>query len=150
MDPKEDKSKKNWLEVINTSKFWLAILVLIIAVGAYLDLRPNHQNSSTKTSITKGTISVPTAKMDISQSGFTPQTLIVKPGTEVTWTNSDGQPHKVAADPYPADNSIPGFDSTQLLQKGDSYSFSFQKVGTYHVHDESDPLKLNATITVEN
>ena len=144
------RNNKSLSTLLNNSWFWVGSLVIIVAVGAYLDLRPNPQSPVGKTTISRGTIKQMTAKAQISQDGFSPEVLIIKPNTEVTWTNTDGQPHKIAADPYPADNSISGFSTTQLLQKGDSYSFRFEKTGVYHVHDELNPLKITGTVKVEN
>jgi plastocyanin len=118
----------------------IASAVILLSIAAAISYhRSNHSALNPKDQ----------AIVSITNQGFSPSTLLVKPGTAVTWTNSDSQPHEVAADPYPKNNSIPGFDSTQVLQAHDSYSFKFEKSGTYHYHDQLNPLKLLGTVTVK-
>jgi len=52
---------------------------------------------------------------------FAPQTLTIKTGTTVTWTNNDTAPHTVKS-------SV--FESPQLAQ-GQSFPYTFNQVGTY-------------------
>ena len=68
----------------------------------------------------------------IQNFAFTPQTLTVKAGTKVTWTNSDSAPHTVTSTDGPSTSASPTglFDSGQLAS-GASYSFTFTKAGTY-------------------
>ena len=54
---------------------------------------------------------------------FSPASLTVAAGTEVTWTNADGVDHTVTAD----DDS---FDSA-ALSGGDTFSFTMADPGTY-------------------
>ena len=113
------------------------ILLTIAAAITYHETK--HQAANPKNN----------AIVSITGQGFNPTAISVKAGAVVTWTNNDGQPHEVAADPYPKNNSIPGFDSTVVLQTNDSYSFSFSKRGTYTYHDQLNPFKLNGTIEVK-
>ncbi|HEX2914421.1 MAG TPA: cupredoxin family copper-binding protein [Chloroflexia bacterium] len=78
-------------------------------------------------------------KVDISQFKFGSGTLTIKAGTKVTWTNQDSAPHTVTAD-----NSSWTSDT---LQKGQSYSYVFNKPGLVKYHCEIHP-NMTATITV--
>jgi len=89
------------------------------------------------------------AQVSITKDGFVPATITVSKGTQLTWTNTDTEPHQVAADPYPKNDSIPGFDSTIILQQDESFSFTFEQSGTYTYHDELHPLDIKGTIVVE-
>jgi plastocyanin len=62
--------------------------------------------------------------VSIANFTFGPQTLTVKAGTTVTWTNKDDTPHGIAS----ADNA---FKKSQALDTDDSYSFTFATPGTY-------------------
>jgi plastocyanin len=68
----------------------------------------------------------------IQNFAFAPQTLTVKVGTKVTWTNSDTTPHTVTSvNGLSTSASLTGlFDSGPLAQ-GQSFSFTFSKAGTY-------------------
>jgi plastocyanin len=90
-----------------------------------------------------------TAQVTITDNGFSPATLHVALGTQVTWTNNGKTVYQVASDPHPAHNSISGFKSDIKLMAGDSYSFIFEKSGTYHYHDEQAPLKRQGTVIVD-
>jgi plastocyanin len=65
----------------------------------------------------------PTAAVQIKDFAFAPQVLTVKPGTTVTWINSDEDPHTVTAN----DKS---FHSAALDTK-DKFAFTFTKPGQY-------------------
>lgn len=64
----------------------------------------------------------------ISSFTFSPATLTVKVGTTVTWTNNDDVPHSIVADPSGADFKSGNFG------KGESFSFTFNKVGEFAYH----------------
>jgi len=66
----------------------------------------------------------PTIAVAIDNSNFTPQTLTVKAGTTVTWTNKDTIPHGISA----LKNA---FSRSKVLSTNDSYSFTFTTPGTY-------------------
>jgi plastocyanin len=59
----------------------------------------------------------------IADFTFEPGTLEVAAGTEVTWENQDGVPHRIASD----DGS---FDSDDLGQ-GDTFSHTFDSAGEF-------------------
>jgi plastocyanin len=60
----------------------------------------------------------------IANFTFTPQTLTVRAGTTVTWTNKDDIPHGIAW----ADNA---FARSKPLDTDDSYSLTLTTPGTY-------------------
>ncbi|MGA8079384.1 MAG: cupredoxin family copper-binding protein [Xanthobacteraceae bacterium] len=72
---------------------------------------------------------------------FTPQTLTVKAGTKVTWTNRDDIPHGIASD-----NNA--FAKSKALDTDDSYSFTFATPGTYKYFCYVHP-HMTGTIVVE-
>lgn len=91
---------------------------------------------------------VQSASVEITEKGFIPATLQVKKGTIVTFTNKDKAPHQPAVDPHPSHDSLAGFDAQTKLEKGQSYSFFFDKVGTWTYHDHLNPLKNNGIVKV--
>jgi plastocyanin len=66
----------------------------------------------------------PTSTVSIDNFSFGPQTLTVKAGTTVTWTNKDDIPHGIAS-------SNSAFKKSQALDTDESYSFTFTTAGTY-------------------
>jgi len=79
--------------------------------------------------------------VSISNFTFTPQTLTVKAGTTVTWTNKDDIPHGIASD-----NNA--FARSKALDTDDSYSFTFTTPGTYKYFCYVHP-HMTGTIVVE-
>lgn len=81
--------------------------------------------------------------MNIQDFDFQNQKLKIKVGTMVTWTNKDDAKHDVAPD-----NDGPDFiGSEKLLAKGESYSYTFAKAGTFAYHCTPHPY-MKAMIEV--
>jgi len=59
----------------------------------------------------------------IKMFAFTPQVITVAPGTTVTWTNADEDPHTVTA----TDKSF----HSAAMDEDDKFSFTFMKPGEY-------------------
>ena len=119
---------------------WAVISAVFFALILTVSLASRHQP--------KPKAPISSAAVSITASGFVPNTIFVKPGTRVSWTNQDAKAHQLAADPYPRDDSIPNFNNELVLQANDSYSFVFSKTGTYHYHDQLNPFKLTGTVIV--
>ena len=122
--------------------FILAILLIIIGVVTL------HSSTKVKTKNTSASGAV-AGKVDITSTGFVPATISIKAGETISWTNQDNAPHEVSADPYPKDNSIPGFVNKKGLLKGNSLTFTFTKAGTYTYHDELHPYALKGVVVVK-
>jgi plastocyanin len=83
----------------------------------------------------------PAAAIGIDNFTFNPQTVTVKAGTTVTWTNRDDIPHGLAA----TNNA---FKRSQALDTDDSFSFTFTTPGTYQYFCYIHP-HMTGTIVVE-
>ena len=83
----------------------------------------------------------PASGVSIDNFTFTPQTLTVKAGTIVTWTNKDDIVHGVAW----TNNA---FAKSNALDTDDSYSFTFTTPGTYHYFCYIHP-RMMGSIVVE-
>jgi plastocyanin len=79
--------------------------------------------------------------VSIDNFTFGPQTLTVKAGTTVTWTNKDDIPHGIAS----ANNA---FTRSRALDTDDGYSFTFTTPGTYQYFCYIHPHMVG-TIVVE-
>ena len=71
---------------------------------------------------------------------FSPTTVTVKVGSTVTWTNLDDEPHTVFSDT--------GLFRSSALDTKDSFSYKFDKAGTYHYSCTIHP-RMVGTIVVE-
>jgi plastocyanin len=71
---------------------------------------------------------------------FSPISLTTEVGVEVTWVNQDDEPHTIVSDT--------GLFRSGALDTGNSYTFRFDKPGTYHVFCSIHP-QMTATIVVQ-
>ena len=77
--------------------------------------------------------------VEITSSGFNPATLEISQGDKVTWTNKGSAKAWPASAVHPTHNVYPGFDAKRGLSQGESYSFIFEKVGSWNYHDHLSP-----------
>jgi plastocyanin len=71
---------------------------------------------------------------------FAPASLTVSAGTTVTWTNLDDEPHTVVSDT--------GLFRSGAMDTNESFSFKFDKPGTYHYTCSIHP-RMVGTILVQ-
>jgi plastocyanin len=72
------------------------------------------------------------ATVVIQNFAFTPQTLTVKVGAKVTWTNADSTAHTVtSANGMSTSAAATGLFDSGTIGQGGSFSFTFTKAGTY-------------------
>jgi plastocyanin len=81
--------------------------------------------------------------VSIRDFAYSPATLTVKAGTTVTWTNYDNAPHDVVAK-----QSSPNAPDSNLLSKGESFSFTFNQPGTYEYLCTPHASFMQATVIV--
>jgi len=123
-------------------KFLLALLIGILLVAGCTQQPPPGNGGGNNTPPTTGNI------VKISGFAFVPQTITIKKGEAVTWTNEDSTPHIVASNPHPTHTDLPGMVSG-TLNKGDSYSFTFDKVGTWGYHCHLHPIMTGTVVVTE-
>jgi plastocyanin len=71
---------------------------------------------------------------------FVPMSLTVKAGSTVTWANMDDEPHNVVSDT--------GLFRSGAMDTNESFSFKFDKPGTYHFTCSIHP-RMVGTIVVQ-
>lgn len=84
-----------------------------------------------------------TDKVTIKDFAFGPSSITVKRGTTVTWTNQDDVRHDVT--PVKSDD----FEQSEMLGKGQSYSVTFDKVGTFAYFCSPHPYMKGQVIVTE-
>ncbi len=71
---------------------------------------------------------------------FAPMSITVKVGSSVTWKNLDGEPHTVT--------SVDGLFRSGALDQNDSFTFKFDKPGTYKYLCSIHP-RMMASVVVQ-
>src|SRR3989344_4949133 len=97
-----------------------------------------------KTGLVQGTV------VSIGPQGFNPAAITVKKGTTVIFLNEDlGAPHQPASNPHPIHTDYPGFDAGEPISPGGSYSFPFNRAGTWRYHDHLNPSRAGTVIVTD-
>ena len=112
----------------------LAVLI-VAATGTAVIVRQNKDNTSSNKSNSdmnmhsgssdSNSPATATNSVEINNFAFSPATITVKVGTKVTWTNKDSVGHNVV-ETDGADGPKSG-----TFAKGESYSFTYTKAGTF-------------------
>jgi plastocyanin len=103
-----------------------------------------------------------TRSVQISPVGFFPEVLEIVQGESVTFVNKGSGVHWPATEIHPSHSVYPGssiakcglnsesriFDACRGLNRGESYSFKFDKIGTWRYHDHLNP-GLKGVIVVQ-
>jgi len=82
-----------------------------------------------------------TKQVMIENYAFSPSSLSIKVGDTVTWTNMDTAPHTVTVSSGPVKFASPN------LQKGQSFTYTFTKAGTYQYYCAVHP-DMKGSVTV--
>lgn len=83
----------------------------------------------------------------IKDFAFSPAKITVKKGTTVTWTNEDSVGHNVVADDATNSGGLP--TSHALLAQGQTFSHTFNEVGTFNYHCAPHPHMKGVVEVVE-
>lgn len=83
-----------------------------------------------------------------SKSGFDQQTITIRKDQAVRFVNDSKVALRVASDPHPYHTDLPKFDAFTGIKEGESYAYTFDKVGTWKYHNHSAPSH-EATVIVE-
>lgn len=80
---------------------------------------------------------------------FSPAVVTVKKGSTVTWTNDGDAQVWIASNPHPTHTDYPGFDSKAAIDPGNTYSFTFNNVGSWGYHNHLNPTVQGTVIVTE-
>lgn len=85
--------------------------------------------------------------VNLTADGFNPQTLTVKVGTKVVWTNSSGARANVSSAVHPTHQLYPPLNLGNF-EDGEEVSLTFEEAGTYKYHNHLNPSQTG-TVVVE-
>ncbi len=87
-----------------------------------------------------GVLAAEPIKIGVKGFMFNPVTITVPAGSQVTWVNLDDEPHAVASDT--------GLFRSGGMDTNETFSFKFDKPGTYHYTCSIHP-KMVGTVIVQ-
>jgi plastocyanin len=93
--------------------------------------------------------SEPSAQVTIARSGISPETVSIKVGQSVTWTNTDAQSHRLEL--VNTGSGVPaiGFGGDEAVGRGETYSYAFSRAGTYTYTDATNPGQVRGFVIVK-
>ena len=115
-------------------------IALVLAFGAC-------KGSSTKPSNPE-----PTNVITITANGVSPKAIVVSPGSQVTFTNSDTRTHDMQSDPHPEHNDCPELAQVGFLKVGESRisgNLNTVRTCTYHDNAHEEDARLRGSITIQ-
>lgn len=107
----------------------LAIAFASLGVSLFISQEP-HEDSSIFDAREQDTVSVV-----LSDEGFIPRYVRVRNGTTVTFTTTREYQFWPASNEHPAHTIYSAFDPERPIDPGQSWSFTFDRVGEWRLHD---------------
>ncbi len=148
-------------------KLLILVVVILLVAGGYLlyhrqyakshkilpVLTPSPTESTTPAAVTSQAV-ISAHVVTYTDSGFSPKSLTIKKGETVTWINQSSESLWVASNPHPTHSGYPTkggcisstFDSCKPITKGESWSFTFDIVGTWGYHNHLNPSSRGTII----
>lgn len=83
-----------------------------------------------------------------TDAGFSPNKVTIKQGEVVTFENKSSNSFWPASDSHPSHKIYPEFDPKKAIPAGNTYDFTFDKVGVWGFHNHLKPSD-KGMITVE-
>lgn len=121
------------------------VAVIVIGGGGYLAL---HKSPSNQPQITNSAASsTGSSAITFDGSQFSPATLTVKSGTEVTIKNTSSGDLQMDSNPHPVHTDDTDLN-VGLFSAGQSKTFTVTKTGSFGYHDHLDP-SIQGQITIE-
>ncbi|MDL2341567.1 MAG: plastocyanin/azurin family copper-binding protein [Patescibacteria group bacterium] len=135
--------KKTPAIIIGTVVVVIALVAIVAASSGKKNTTDTAMSGNTDSSSTSASTSnaVAADKVTIANYMFGPADIKVKVGTTVTWTNTDSVKHNIVSD----DNMMP---DGKLIGKGEAYTYTFTKSGTYKYHCSPHPY-MHGSVVVE-
>jgi plastocyanin len=125
-----------------------ALIALVVVIVGMQNDAPSTDTSDGSPDSTNQSPDADTDSEDMAQGNavtiedfaFTPETITVKKGTTVTWTNNDSMEHTVTGND--------GGPDSELFGQGEEYSYTFDEVGTFTYFCKPHP-NMTGTVIVE-
>jgi plastocyanin len=86
--------------------------------------------------------------IEMTKDSFSPSQVQVNQSDQITFKNSDLAPHWPASNIHPSHIIYPEFDPKKAIEPGQSWTFKFDKAGTWRFHDHLNP-NITGTVVVQ-
>lgn len=121
----------------------LAVFILAVVVGAgYMYLKGS--GSPVVLATQTGNVVI-----KMGADSYSPEQIKIKKGTTITFQNVDTSARWPASDLHPSHLIYPEFDPRRPIAAGESWQFTFEKVGEWGIHDHLSPYITGKIIVVD-
>ena len=135
----------------------IGIAVIIVLLGGYLFYKSAYQAAP---SVNENPVVTGGNVVTLTDGGYVPSTLTIKKGDTVTFKNESSVAMWTASAMHPAHTGYSGtslsehcpdaantsFDACRGYQPGESWSFTFNKVGSWGYHNHLSPSQWGKVI----
>ena len=124
----------------------LIITIVLIAVVLYFSLLRNGVKGIGSTGLV---IDKDEVVISMQEGSYVPDEITIKRGTKVTFMNDDTGPRWPASDLHPSHGIYSAFDPRKPIKPEESWSFTFERVGEWGMHDHLAPYIKAEIVVVE-
>lgn len=136
-------------------RFKIALIIVVLGITGYFGYvlltgnKPVTPLIHTEETVpSREILQIAPAEVIISSKGFSPQTVKIKKGQAVEWTNKDRAQHQLVSDNYSAKNKT-GFAGQGPLKFSEEFLFTFFETGTYGYNDKLNSEGFRGIVIVE-
>jgi len=148
---------------MSKNSYLVAVIIALLALGGFILYKKQISQPKVKEVEQKITVKEEPKKPESTESGktteemadnqitymdsgFSPVSINIKLGETVTWKNDSSDLMWVASAIHPIHAEYPGFDQLKGSEKGTTYSFKFEKAGTWKFHNHLNPGKVGIVV----
>lgn len=85
----------------------------------------------------------------MKEDGYYPSELVIKKGTKITFINKSEYGTWPASDLHPSHSIYSAFDPKGVIMPGEKWSFVFEELGEWGMHDHLAPYITGQIVVVE-
>jgi plastocyanin len=162
MEETSEPSEPQKTDSGNGANYWvIGVITLVIVVGIIWfasskkqsTVSPTPAKNSTQNTQQPSTPASETQKqsaatIEYTNSGFSPQSVIIKSGDTITFKNSSSSSLQVASAPHPVHTDRPELNAPGPMPPGETFSTVITEKGTWKFHNHLDPAKFGS-VTVQ-
>ena len=127
-------------------KYLILAIIFLALVTAGLLLKKDVWGPSQPSEI--GDQNYASVVIQMNETEFSPAKITIKKGKAVKFINEGKESHWPASNIHPTHAIYPEFDPKRGIAPGDSWSFIFDRVGSWRMHDHLFP-RITGVIIVE-
>jgi len=109
-------------------------IIIVVAVGGWLLLAGSKEQLQT-VDVTPEVAPEDAFVVTLTPDGYEPADFSIPVGTAVTFKSTTGKPHWPASNLHPSHNIYPEFDPLRPIDPDASWTFIFDREGTWNFHD---------------